>query len=81
MEKGKETPPKGMQGKTIKKRESVSTGRGETATASSQKLADSSPKDPKGVGEVERETWLAWSPQKEALRRSRRRAQPKGDEE
>jgi hypothetical protein len=58
VEKGKETPLKGMQGKTIKKRGYVSTGLVDMATASSQKPAGSSMKDPKGVGEVERETKL-----------------------
>jgi hypothetical protein len=77
-EKGKETPPKEMQGETIKKRGSASTGLAETATASSQKPAGSSMKDPKGVGEVERETALPWSPRKKPLRRSKRRPQPKG---
>ena len=81
VEKGKETPPKEMQGRTTKKREYASTGLEATATASSQKPADSSMKDPKGVGEVERETTLPWSLRKGALGRSKRRAQPKGGEQ
>ncbi len=81
MDKGKETPPKGMQGRTIKIREFASTGLVETATASSQKPVDSSMKDPKGVGEVERETTLPWSPLRKAPRRSRKRGQPKGGEQ
>ena len=81
VEKGKETPPKEMQGRTTKKREYASTGLEAMATASSQKPADSRMKAPKGVGEVERETTLPWSLQKGVLGRSRRRAQPRGGEQ
>jgi hypothetical protein len=70
-EKGKETPPKGMQGSTTKKRGSASTGLAEMATASSQKPAGLSMKDPKEVGGVEKEATLP-------LRRSKRGPQPKG---
>jgi hypothetical protein len=78
VEKGKETPPKEMQSRTIKIKESASTGLVATATASSQKPADSSMKDPKGVGEVVRETTLPWSLRKGALGRSRKKAPAKG---
>ncbi len=81
VEKGKETPPKGMQEQTTKKRGSASTGLAETATANSQKPAGLSMKDegPKGGGGGgKRNIALPWSRRKEPQRRSKRGSPVKG---